>query len=183
MERRLQGQRDSPLTPRGVAQAKAAGVALRAHFGVEWSPTLFSSPLGRASRTEALLAEQLYLSPEPNLDVRLAEVSFGEFEGLTQDEVQERFPDLAAQRRKDKWHFVHPDGESYAGTYGRVSEFLTGIADSEQVVVVAHSGIGRVVRGCYLDLEPADLAYMRHPQDEIYLLTNGQSTTLETGSV
>lgn len=178
---RLQGQLDSPLTERGIAQAQAAGELLCSRF--EGSvPPIVASPLGRAFRTAEIVAEALS-SAELSSDERLKEVAFGEFEGLTEGQVAERFPQLAAQRRSDKWNFAHPDGESYAGTVTRIAAFLEANASVERLIVVAHSGIGRVIRGLYHRRPEPELAYLGHPQNEVYRLRLGEpEETIVTGA-
>ncbi|MEX2220480.1 MAG: histidine phosphatase family protein [Candidatus Rokuibacteriota bacterium] len=85
-ERRFQGWRDSPLSVTGREQAASAARLLAG------SPVaaVWSSPLGRARETAAIIA-----APH-KLAVREAdafqEMGFGDWEGLTRDEVQARFP-------------------------------------------------------------------------------------------
>ena len=80
-ERRFQGWRDSPLSAVGRGQAESAARLLAG------SPVaaVWSSPLGRARETAAIIAAPHQLA------VREAEafkeMGFGEWEGLTRDEV------------------------------------------------------------------------------------------------
>jgi len=86
-ERRYQGWRDIPLSPTGRAQAESAGRLLAA------SPlaAVWSSPLARARETAALIAAPHTLAVH-EADA-FKEMGFGDWEGLTRDEVRERFPD------------------------------------------------------------------------------------------
>ncbi|MEM6702610.1 MAG: histidine phosphatase family protein [Acidobacteriota bacterium] len=172
MRGRLQGQLDSPLTERGLAQARAAGELLASRLDGSGSEVV-ASPLGRAYRTAEIVAEALS-APGVRSDDRLKEVSFGDFEGLTEDQLLERFPKHSARRLSDKWNFVHPEGESFAGTALRIASFLEANASAERLVVVAHSGIGRVIRGLYHPRPEQELAYLGHPQNEIYRLRCGE---------
>jgi broad specificity phosphatase PhoE len=85
-ERRFQGWRDSALTPTGREQAESAARLL----AVTPVAAVWSSPLGRARETAAIIA-----GPHA-LPVREAEgfkeMGFGPWEGLTRDEVEARFP-------------------------------------------------------------------------------------------
>ena len=47
------------------------------------------------------------------VDDRLAEIAFGEWEGLTYRDVLARDPDVVARRESSKWGFLPPGGESY----------------------------------------------------------------------
>lgn len=85
---RLQGQVDIPLDDVGAWQAREAAADLaRRH-----EPTrLVSSDLGRAAATAQALAELAGVDVE--LDARLRERAFGEWEGLTSEEIAARWPD------------------------------------------------------------------------------------------
>jgi ribosomal-protein-alanine N-acetyltransferase len=73
LARRYQGWGDSPLTPRGIAQAEAIGRRLRALPEAEGA-TLVASPLGRARRTaEIIQAARVDLAPI-EFDERLKEI-------------------------------------------------------------------------------------------------------------
>lgn len=83
---RVQGQTDIPLDEVGEEQVVPAAARL-----VSLKPSLLvSSDLRRASQTAAALADLTGLSVE--LDARLRERDFGPWQGLTRDEIQERFP-------------------------------------------------------------------------------------------
>ncbi len=74
-----------------------------------------SSPLVRARETMELMRATLGLEPAGyRVDARLAEIAFGEWEGLTYEDVLARDQDVVARRESDKWGFLPPGGESYA---------------------------------------------------------------------
>jgi len=76
MERgRLHGRLDSPLSPTGRRHAELAAARLRG----EQFQALYSSPLGRAMETAAILGRAVGLTPQP-VD-GLAELDFGWLEG------------------------------------------------------------------------------------------------------
>src|SRR5262245_52127631 len=84
---RLQGQRDVPLNTRGRAQASHCGNILRELFAPSGRDPAdldyVSSPLGRARETMELTRVALGLSPNGyHLEPRLAEISFGDWEGF-----------------------------------------------------------------------------------------------------
>lgn len=114
---RRQGRGDSRLTPRGLAQAH--GVAERARaFGLV---RVFASPLGRARATAALIGGA---SGAPvDLVPELAELDFGACAGLTEAEIGERWPSLAAERAAEPWTCRWPGGESYADAAGRLERW------------------------------------------------------------
>lgn len=74
---------------------------------------------------------------------RVRELTFGRWEGLTWKEVRRAEPGRAAERERDKWNFVPPEGESYAMLAERVAPV---IRDLPQIsVVVSHGGVARAL--------------------------------------
>ena len=136
-EGRIQGHRDSPLTARGLAQARAAAERLAS----ERLEALYSSDLGRARRTAseigALTALPVVLEPA------LRERSFGVHEGKTWDEIAREDPVRATLLKEDPAHPV-PAGESLLQFRDRVVAALCRIAADARcarVAVVTHGGV------------------------------------------
>ena len=89
-EARFQGQFDSPLTDLGRDQASRVGRALAAEIGVRSEPIrAYVSPLGRTRATAGLIGQSLPMRIIE--ETRLMEVHFGEWEGLTRDDILSRF--------------------------------------------------------------------------------------------
>ena len=57
------------------------------------------------------------------VDARLAEIAFGDWEGLTYADVLARDQDVIARRESDKWGFLPPGGESYAQVTARIGDW------------------------------------------------------------
>jgi broad specificity phosphatase PhoE len=159
---RFQGTRDIPLNARGRDQAVTAGAILSCLLaGDRRAPAAMSfvaSPLGRARRTMELVRQVLKL-PAAGYDVddRLREIGYGEWEGLTLPEMQLHDAATFASRNLDKWGIAAPAGESYASVTLRVRDWFDSLrADT---VTVAHGGTMRalmVVLGVATPLEAAD---------------------------
>jgi broad specificity phosphatase PhoE len=148
-EGRLQGQRDVPLNPLGRDQASSAGRSLKrllAERGVA-DPGSFgyvASPLGRCRETMELARSAIGLEAKAyRTEDLLRELSFGAWEGLTWAEVKAVAPGLARERKRNKWAFVPPGGESYEGLGKRLRPWLPKIRHHD--VVVAHGGVARVL--------------------------------------
>jgi probable phosphoglycerate mutase len=148
VEGRLQGQRDVPLNALGRRQAAECGAilaALLARDGLSLSQLDFvASPLSRARETMERLREVLGLDPRDyRTDARLAELSFGTWEGSTLAELRVLDPARSAAREHDKWSFVPPQGESYALLSERVRTWYAEVGAN--TVAVAHGGTARVL--------------------------------------
>jgi broad specificity phosphatase PhoE len=155
VEGRLQGQRDIPINARGRAQARRCGEILRDLVACDaLDPAALdfvSSPLGRARETMEIMRSTLGLAATAyRIDARLAEVAFGDWEGFTGAELSARWPEIYAERERDKWRFTPPGGESYATMSARVREWYDALACD--TVVVAHGG---TLRGLVVQLDIA----------------------------
>ena len=170
VERRFQGQKDSPLTERGWRQAAAMAALvtdLTLREGGDWR--LVASPLRRAHDTANIIARATGLILET--DARLMEINAGDWEGLTLAEVSAG-RDMNARH----WIFDAPGGERHDDVAARISDFLAGLAPEPErrVVVVSHGASGRVIRGSYSGLSREAMLDLDVPQDAVYRLQNGQ---------
>lgn len=131
-QRRIQGSTDIPLNATGRSQAAATAKLLeRRRFDA-----VVASPLSRAAETGAIIAEHLGLD-QPSTYPGLAERTYGDAEGLTNDEVLDRYP-----------HDDVPGRESRSALLARVTETLGEIAvrfDAGAVVVATHGAVIRSV--------------------------------------
>lgn len=176
-EGRMQGQKDIPLNSIGEGQASGNGERLKAFFAEEGlSDSEFdwvSSPLGRTRATMERLRKAMDLTPEDyRLQDILKEISFGDWEGFTLEELAEQEPDLVAKRRLDKWGFVPPKGESYEMLSGRIESWLVSL--DRPSVVVAHGGVFRVLRGLLERLDTTVIPKLDVPQDKVFVWRDGQ---------
>jgi len=169
---RRQGQLDSPLTAAGLAQAHRHAKTLTG-FDLD---AIFTSPLGRASTTAAIIAEAVGL-PVTVVD-ELAEVHHGDFTGLTNADIALRHPNAARERAKDKYNWRFPNGESYADADFRAAKALALIAQqSRKPLIVSHEMIGRMLLRNLLAEEPAEALRRNQPHDVIYIVDGGRLTS------
>jgi len=150
VEGRLQGQRDIPLNPVGYGQAVTCGEIMRGLLARDGrDPKDFdyvASPLMRARKTMELVRAGLGLDAAGyRTDARLAELSFGRWEGLTFAELKRDAAAVRAlaTREHDKWGFVPPGGESYADLLARVRQWYDTITGD--TIAVAHGGVARTL--------------------------------------
>jgi probable phosphoglycerate mutase len=173
VEGRLQGQRDIPLNDNGRAQAKRNGQAIIAAIPDIAGFDFVASPLERSRETMEIARLAMGLDPSAyHLDDRLREITFGEWEGYTTEELRAQTPEMVAARERDKWGFLPPGGESYRLLSERVEAWLAGIR--RDTVAVSHGGVGRVLRRHVLDLDPHEAVNMPFPQDRALLLKDGK---------
>lgn len=168
-EGRFQGGLDSPLTERGIAQAKECGALLAA--AADTVDAMFASPLGRTRQTEAIV-RSFGLYPETLWEPRLQEVSVGSWDGLTHIDIDACWPGLLDGSTPFDWYFRSPDGESFDRAMERVSSWLH---DCEGIVVaISHGLVGRLIRGAYLGLSRNETLTLPVPQDVVWRMSGGR---------
>jgi len=134
-EHRFCGRFDLPLSANGARQAKAAAGRLASGAPID---AVVSSPLLRAVATAAIAAGELGLTAVIDDDLR--ETSFGDWEGFTLEEVQQRWPAAATAWRRDPQQ-APPGGESFADTSRRVDRACDRLLrdyGGQTVLVVSH---------------------------------------------
>lgn len=140
---RFRGRADVPLNETGLAQAEATG----RRVGAAWQPAaLYASPLSRAVQTAAAIGRSTGL--EVQVFPGLADIDYGQWQGLTPDEARERWPEAV-----DDW-YQHPEradipgGENLERLRQRamtaVGE-LAGRHPDQTIVLVGHTVINRVI--------------------------------------
>jgi broad specificity phosphatase PhoE len=159
---RWQGIADPPLSDAGRSTADELAGSL-AELVPSIDGVVWSSPLRRARDTAAIIAERLGLRVA--IEERLAERSVGEWMGLTNREIDARWP---GHREAGRW----PVGfEPTTSVVARAVAALGDIAaaSSERALVVAHAGIIRSLLslhpghdgpvpnlgGCWFDVMPS----------------------------
>ncbi len=133
-ERRYSGRNDLPLSATGRTEAEAAAVRAR-DLGIE---VVVCSPLRRTRETAEAVASALGL--EVTVDDDLAELDFGDLEGLTATEARQRHP-LAVRRFAADVNVAAPGGESVADVSRRVARARTRLLQrhaGRTVLVVSH---------------------------------------------
>lgn len=171
-EGRLQGQKDIGLNDTGRAQARLNGRTLRGLLGAE--APLFdyvSSPLGRTRETMQLARSEMGLDPLAyRTDDRLVELSFGDWEGHTLDEIRAVSPDRLKARSRQKWSFIPPgvDAESYEILSWRVGAWLQAV--SQPTVCVAHGGVVRSILKLVGGWDEMEASKCDIPQDRVLII-------------
>ncbi len=178
-ESRLQGRLDSPLTERGRAQALALGEQLRRLLIEPEAVEIESSPQGRAKATAEIIRSSLPARSAIRFDERLREISLGSWEGMTQGEIEVRWPGVWRSTVRQSWLETCPDGEPYAAAEGRLRSWLDGVSWRAPRVVVSHGVAIGILRGLYLGLSRAAMLEFPVPQGVIWAIGDGEVRPVE----
>ena len=173
---RLQGRSETRLNARGRTQAMEYAGILRDLFERgRRQPSDYayvSSPLLRARETMELLRSELGLDPKAyDIDDRLAEISYGEWEGFTLAEVQARDPGVLQRREQDKWDFVPPGGESYREVADRVAAWYATV--TRDSVIAAHGGVARALMANFHILPEEEATHADILHGAVYVFDGG----------
>jgi broad specificity phosphatase PhoE len=140
---RFRGRADVPLNETGLAQARATGAGVAR----EWQPVaIYSSPLSRAVKTAEAIATHFDLSVQTVFG--LMDIDYGQWQGLTPDEVKERWPELHHAWYNAPHTARIPGGETLDDLRARgmaaVNE-LAGRHPQQTIVMVGHTVINRII--------------------------------------
>ncbi|XP_026321564.1 6-phosphofructo-2-kinase/fructose-2,6-bisphosphatase-like isoform X2 [Hyposmocoma kahamanoa] len=156
---------DANLSARGQQYARALAEYINAIASRE-PLSVWTSELRRTKQTAAEIRA-------PKRAVRaLNELDAGICEGLTYEEMQERFPQEFAWRDQDKLRYRYPWGESYIDIMTRLRPVLSALEDEHNVLVVGHQAVLRCMLGYFLDAKLDELPYMNVPLHTIVKLTS-----------
>ncbi|MEC9085015.1 MAG: alpha-ribazole phosphatase family protein [Pseudomonadota bacterium] len=136
----FRGSKDDPLSDRGWQQMTSA-VADHDHWDA-----IVSSPMKRCYHFAQRLSEQRGLPLHRETELR--EIGFGEWEGMTGEQVRASYGDRLQQFWADPVHAHPPGGEPVVEFYQRVRngfERCQQTFDGQRVLVVCHGGVIRMV--------------------------------------
>ncbi|MFP3974854.1 MAG: alpha-ribazole phosphatase [Chloroflexota bacterium] len=143
---RFQGQSDIELSEVGLREAERVSDRLSG----EKIDTIYASDLKRAATTAQIIASRHGMSDSINYTPMLRELSFGDFEGLTFDEIQRDYHDVFNMQ---DWidrplEVVFPNGEGVVHLATRTKQFtesLDGHVSEGTTLLVAHGGALQVL--------------------------------------
>jgi len=149
VEEIYRGRKDVDLDALGVKQAEALGKYLS-----NWQlQAVYSSPLGRALTTASIIAQ--YQGVETHVDDGLIDFDYGEWQGLSEQEVKKLYPALHNEWQHNPHKVKMPCGESLTDVRGRttgvVNELISKYTGS--VVLVSHRVVNKVLICSLLGLD------------------------------
>lgn len=149
LERKYQGHSDIALSETGLKQAMAVAERL----AEESVDAVYASDLSRACKTAEHIAAKHNLTV--TIVPELREIKFGEWEGLTYDEITEKWPGLLGKLWTTPDELEIPGGETFQQLKARAYTAIKKIvADhpGQTVVVVAHGGTIGTILCAILDI-------------------------------
>lgn len=133
--KKIQGSSNINLSSTGIEQAK--NVKINETYDIA-----FHSSLNRSKDTLDIICNNLKIIPKKNVDDLIIERSYGIFEGLTEEDICEKYPDLYNKWKKNENIFIE-DAETIDNVILRINKFIKMLIDNnyKNVLVVTHSGV------------------------------------------
>src|SRR6202171_1963028 len=150
-EDRFAGATDVALSDEGREQTRR----LAERLSSEKIVAVYTSPLGRTVETAGILAAPHKLEVQTRDGLR--EISHGRWEQLTRREVEERFPEEAAEWEKDPYTFAPVGGESGLAVTARALPVLIQLVrehPGKNILVVSHKATIRLLLSSLLGFDP-----------------------------
>jgi broad specificity phosphatase PhoE len=150
-EDRFAGATDVALSDEGREQTRR----LADRLSHEKITAVYASPLGRTVETASILAAPHKLEVQARDGFR--EINHGRWEQMTRREVEEKFPEEAAEWEKDPYTFAPLGGESGLAVTARALPALIELVRShagENILVVSHKATIRLLLSSLLGFDP-----------------------------
>jgi len=157
---RCYGKLDIGLSAAGRAQMERAAACLR----TEPLEAIYASPRVRTMESARIVAG--FHRCGCREDAGLSEIDFGEFEGLTYDEIAVHYPAIYRQWMESPTEVQFPHGESFAAMRVRVLRAFEAIRQRHEgrtAAIVTHGGVIRIVLAWALEMP--DRCLFRLAQD------------------
>ncbi|CAJ1449213.1 unnamed protein product [Effrenium voratum] len=155
LERLLQGAKVATLVMVGGDTSQPSGVPGR----------LWTSSLKRTIDTAQFIEHPKLVGPDGkdffqmrgrqfrNMD----EVYAGEYDGLTEEEIRNRAPNVIEDRKRDKLGFRYPRGESYYDVISRLESVMSHLERIQQpILLISHQAVLRMMYGWLMHLNRED---------------------------
>jgi broad specificity phosphatase PhoE len=150
-EDRFAGATDVALSDQGREQARR----LAERLSHEKIMAIYASPLGRTVETAQILAAPHDLKVQTRDGLR--EINHGRWEQMTRREVEEKFPEEAAEWEKDPYTFAPQGGESGLAVTARALPVLIDLVrhhEAENFLIVSHKATIRLLLSSLLGFDP-----------------------------
>jgi broad specificity phosphatase PhoE len=115
-----------------------------------------------------------WLQMRPRAWHHLDELFAGSCDGMTYEEIEEKYPEEWGRRNTDKLAYRYPRGESYLDVIARLEPIIIEMESSQDpLLIIAHQGILRIIYAFYMNFSRAEAPYLSIPLNEVIELNPG----------
>ncbi|CAK9437419.1 uncharacterized protein LODBEIA_P17970 [Lodderomyces beijingensis] len=168
---------DANLSERGWRYAKKLPDLVLKSLGEELKHTnltVWTSTLKRTQQTASFL-------PYKKLQWKaLDELDAGECDGMTYEEIEERFPDDFKARDDDKYEYRYRGGESYRDIVIRLEPIIMELERQENILIITHQAVLRCLYAYFMNVPQEESPWMSIPLHTLIKLEPRAYSTLVT---
>ncbi|QLG71436.1 hypothetical protein HG535_0B04780 [Zygotorulaspora mrakii] len=154
VEKKIGG--DSSLSPRGMQYAAKLPELVRESAG-DADLTVWTSTLCRTQQSAQYL-------PYKQLQWKaLDELDAGVCDGMTYEEIEEKYPEDFKARDEDKYEYRYPGGESYRDVVIRLEPIIMELERQENILIVTHQAVLRCIYAYFMNVPQEESPWMSIP--------------------
>lgn len=165
---------DANISERGRAYARVLPDLIRKSVGDGRRLSVWTSTLKRTIQTAEHLKDFKKLEWKA-----LDELDSGVCDGLTYEEIAEKYPEDFKQRDEDKYNYRYLGGESYRDVVIRLEPIIMELERSENVLIVTHQAILRCIYAYFMNIPQEQSPWMEVPLHTLIKLTPKAYSTHE----
>lgn len=144
---------DSDLSPRGWEYARALPALIKDNIGM--GPLeVWTSTLQRTQQTAS------YLPFEKKTWKSLDELDAGVCDGMTYEEIEQKYPEDYESRDDDKFNYRYRGGESYRDVVVRLEPVIMELERQNNILIIAHQAILRCLYAYFQARTQQELPYI-----------------------
>ncbi|WRT70241.1 uncharacterized protein IL334_007236 [Kwoniella shivajii] len=147
---------DSDLSPQGWKYAEALPALIRDNIG-DGPLEVWTSTLQRTQQTGS------FLPFEKKTWKSLDELDAGVCDGMTYEEIEEKYPEDYESRDEDKFNYRYRGGESYRDVVVRLEPVIMELERQENILIIAHQAILRCLYAYFHGKSQEELPYIKIP--------------------
>ena len=109
----------------------------------------------------------------------LDEIDSGVCDGLTYQQIADRYPEDFKARDDDKYNYRYRGGESYRDVVIRLEPIIMELERSENIIIVTHQAVLRCIYAYYMNVPQEKSPWMEVPLHTVIRLTPRAYSTQE----
>lgn len=148
---------DASLSERGIKYAHKLVDLVNKYIPNHDKLEVWTSTLTRTQQTAQYL-------PYPQKQWKaLDELDAGSCDGLTYDEISDKFPEDFKARDDNKFEYRYPGGESYRDVITRLEPIIMALENQENVLVITHQAVLRCIYAYFMNVHQEESPWMSIP--------------------
>ncbi|CAK7896092.1 fructose-2,6-bisphosphatase [[Candida] anglica] len=167
---------DADLSERGWRYAKKLPELVLKSLGEEnqhTNLTVWTSTLNRTQQTASFLPYQKKLQWKA-----LDELDAGECDGMTYEEIEQKFPEDFKARDDNKYEYRYRGGESYRDIVIRLEPIIMELERQENILIITHQAVLRCLYAYFMNVPQEESPWMSIPLHTLIKLEPRAYSTL-----